>query len=120
MKQILRYFQHTDGELLFPLLDLREANLRLQYERRLMEQNKLLGVLQQRAGIPGRLTTHCSRHTWATLAKRAGIQTEVISEGLGHSDIRTTYKYLASFERSTLDTVSDKVSAIVNIPGKIA
>ncbi len=120
MKQILRYFHNKDSELLFPVLDLRKADLRVQYQSKLSQQNKLLRVLQQRAGIQGRLTTHCSRHTWATLAKRAGILTEVISEGLGHSDIRTTYKYLASFDRATLDTVSDKVSAIVKIPRKTA
>lgn len=52
--------------------------------------------------IPG-LTFYTARHTYATSLKRRGVATEVISEALGHADLRTTDLYLKSFEDDVLD-----------------
>lgn len=47
----------------------------------------------------GKITTYTARHSFATVLKRAGANIAYISESLGHSDLRTTEHYLASFER---------------------
>lgn len=47
----------------------------------------------------GKISTYTARHSFATVLKRAGANISYISESLGHSDIRTTEHYLASFER---------------------
>ncbi|MCD8103079.1 MAG: tyrosine-type recombinase/integrase [Alistipes sp.] len=59
------------------------------------------------------ISTHVARHTWATLAKRMGYNISLISEGLGHHDIKVTSIYLASFERSALDEISTAMSRAV-------
>ena len=55
------------------------------------------------------LTSYVARHTWASLAKKMGYSTEIISEGLGHKDIKTTQIYLESFENKVLDDANEKI-----------
>lgn len=50
-----------------------------------------------------RLITYCSRHTYATVLKRSGVNTSIISESLGHSSEKITQIYLDSFENSQID-----------------
>ena len=60
--------------------------------------NKRLKVIGAAVGIDG-LTTYTARHSYATVLKRSGANIAFISESLGHSDLRTTENYLASFEQ---------------------
>lgn len=52
--------------------------------------------------IPG-LSFYTARHTYADGLKKAGVPLAVISEALGHADIRTTDAYLKGFGDSVLD-----------------
>lgn len=54
------------------------------------------------------LSMYFARHSYATAAKRAGISTELISELMGHSDLKTTQMYLSSFDNRILDD-ADKI-----------
>lgn len=45
------------------------------------------------------ISTYSARHSYATVLKRSGANIAFISESLGHSDLRTTENYLASFEK---------------------
>ena len=45
------------------------------------------------------ITTCVARHSFATVLKRSGANISYISESLGHSDLKTTETYLASFEK---------------------
>lgn len=63
------------------------------------------------------LSTHVSRHSWATIARRERVPLVVISEGLGHTSEKTTAVYLASFDRKVLDRAAQKVSAAVKTTG---
>jgi integrase len=47
------------------------------------------------------VTTYVARHCYATILKQKGAPLTFISESLGHSDIRTTESYLASFDLET-------------------
>ena len=58
------------------------------------------------------ITTHMSRHSWATQAKEAGAPIAVISEGLGHTSEKTTRIYLKEFDRSVVDAVNEKVTML--------
>lgn len=63
-----------------------------------------LRAIAERIGVPSAgLTLYVARHTYATSLKKEGVSTAVISEALGHSDLRTTEIYLASFDREVLD-----------------
>lgn len=52
--------------------------------------------------VPG-LSFYTARHSYADILKKAGVSVEVISEALGHADIRTTDAYLKGFGDSVLD-----------------
>jgi integrase/recombinase XerD len=57
------------------------------------------------------LTTYVARHSWATIAKKSGISTAIIGEGLGHGDSKTTETYLDEFEEDILDDANDLIVA---------
>jgi site-specific recombinase XerD len=54
--------------------------------------------------IDENLTTYVARHSAATVLKRKGVSTSVISELLGHETEEITQTYLDSFESTILDT----------------
>ena len=45
------------------------------------------------------LNIHAARHSFATVLKRSGTNISYISESLGHSNLKVTENYLASFEQ---------------------
>ncbi|MBN2638740.1 MAG: site-specific integrase [Bacteroidales bacterium] len=110
---ISRYNDLSDPEsFLFPIIKEEHKspyqsynNGRSLVNNKLKEIGKLLGL-----NVP--LTTYVSRHSWATIAKRSGIPTAIISEGLGHETERTTQIYLDSFENQVLDDANDLITNI--------
>lgn len=100
---------------LFPVI--RHANKphRIQYENGLRLQNRQLKKLAAYAPLELRwgLTTHVSRHSWATTGKMQNLPLSVISEGLGHSSEKMTYTYLASFDSSTIDKASECIAQAI-------
>lgn len=115
MRSILDYFgsQTQGSKYVFPIIADEKANRRLQYETALHAQNRRLKQLSKLAGIEKNISTHVARHSWATIAKNEKLPLWVISEGLGHSNEKTTYTYLASFDRSIIDKASDRISRAV-------
>jgi len=73
--------------------------------------NERLRIIAKDAGIEGTFTTYYIRHSWATIAKYMGISTALISEGLGHSSIKTTEIYLKDFDDKVLDDANEKIVA---------
>lgn len=65
--------------------------------------NKHLKAIGELAKIDTALTTYVARHTYATVLKRSGVNTSIISESLGHSSEKVTQIYLDSFENSQID-----------------
>ncbi|MDA3956115.1 tyrosine-type recombinase/integrase [Oceanispirochaeta sp.] len=47
-----------------------------------------------KAGLSGRITCHCLRHSLATHLLEAGVDVKSIKELLGHSNVQTTMVYL--------------------------
>lgn len=62
-----------------------------------------LKKIAKKANIEANLTTYVARHTYATVLKRSGVNTSIISESLGHSSEKVTQIYLDSFENSQID-----------------
>ena len=60
--------------------------------------NKHMKKISDNLGLPG-ISTYTARHSFASVLKRSGANIAYISESLGHSDLKTTENYLASFER---------------------
>lgn len=112
----------------FPIIKRYGNHERLQYESALRLYNKHLKQLAricfhsrpynyQWSAIHCHLSSHMARHTWATLAKKAGIPLIVISEALGHTSEKTTAIYLDSLDRSFLDHANKKVIQSIKSAG---
>ena len=116
LKAIIRYFAERtkDSPYVFPIIDDRKANPRLQYENFLRKQNTLLKELARLAKISKPVSTHWARHSWATIAKKNGAPTAHISEGLGHRDEKTTRIYLDSFGTPAIDKVCRLVNRAIS------
>lgn len=69
-------------------------------------QNRRLDETGNKLELSLPLTSYVARHSWATIAKRSGVPTAVISEGLGHTTENTTQVYLDSFENEVLDAAN--------------
>jgi len=103
---------HT--QYIFPIIKKTNISERLQYESALSIQNKRLKKLAKACDINKILTTHVARHSWASIAKMENLPLAVISEGLGHTSIKTTSIYLAPFNRKILEQANKKVTQLIN------
>lgn len=117
LQQLISSFakEVKNSPYLFPIIRDNHKSKRLYYESGLRQQNKYLKTLAAKAGITSSLSTHVSRHSWATMAKKENLPIWVISESLGHCNEKTTYTYLASLDRSALDRANEIVSATIDM-----
>jgi integrase len=106
---ILDYYKASvpfETEFVFPILNETHASAKsknYRIKKILKRTNYDLKEIAKLAGLDVALTTYVARHSWATILKKNGFSTSVISEGLGHTTEKTTQIYLDSFENETLD-----------------
>ena len=60
-------------------------------------------VLASELEIEANMTTYVARHSFATILKNSGVNISLISEMLGHTDLKTTQIYLDSFDNKQMD-----------------
>lgn len=94
---------------IFPHLN---TNMTPERERAVYQQltktmNKYTKQIGSELGINKKLTSYVARHSFATVLKRSGTQTEMISELLGHSSKEVTENYLDSFETDQIQEQTD-------------
>jgi len=93
---------------LFPILDNRVHITPIQKfnrVRKLCRQiNKELHHLAHELGIKEDVTTYVARHSFATVLKKSGVNIGIISQALGHQDIKTTQIYLSKFDDEQVDS----------------
>ena len=103
---IIDKYKNVDSTHIFPILstfhetDIQQAN---RINKVLHIINKSLREIGEELNLPINLTTYVARHTFATVLKRSGVNTSIISESLGHSSEKITQIYLDSFENSQID-----------------
>ena len=99
-------FKNPDG-FIFPILSngLSETTIRNRLKDHLKKINKDMKIICKWLEIPGaeQISYYWSRHSYATVLKRDGVQTAKISEALGHSSEAITQIYLDSFDSEFLD-----------------
>ncbi len=78
--------------------------------------NKILRRIANEKGLPIALSTYWDRHTYAQLSLESGASIELISQALGHSDLKTTRIYLKGFENEKLDNITDTILTKLNSP----
>ncbi|WP_231583477.1 site-specific integrase [Rufibacter radiotolerans] len=75
------------------------------------EINKYIKRIAIAVGIEKNISTYSARHSFSTVLKRAGAPIELISEALGHSNLKTTESYLDSFEDKVKRRYSSALTA---------
>lgn len=116
-RQILDYWKPITGKSLtnyiFPILDASKHITPTQIDNRVTkvigQVNKELKTIGIMAGIEVPLTTYVARHTFATVLKKSGVATAVISEAMGHKTEAITQTYLKSFENEILDNAAENL-----------
>ena len=109
--KILDYWRPITGgdpdNYIFPILDKQRHITPTQIDNRI---HKVLGRVNEDLKDIGKtlkfdipLTTYVARHTFATVLKRSGVKTSVISEAMGHETEAITQTYLDSFENDVVD-----------------
>lgn len=100
------YAKDSSSVYLFPILSALHKTEQMKLNRLhkvITKVNNALKQIGEELGLPIKLTTYVARHSFATVLKRAGVSTSIISESLGHSSEKTTQIYLDSFENSQID-----------------
>jgi integrase len=71
--------------------------------------NRYLKDIASAAKIGKRITTHTARHTFADIARQKTDNIYNLSKTLGHSSIKVTEAYLASFDQQAVDDTMDSM-----------
>lgn len=114
-KAIIEYFGTHPGttDYLFPILNssihINPKKKKSRIQSILKETNENLKIIANQLGIDEGLSTNYARHTWATVMRKKGFTTSMISEGLAHTSEKTTQIYLDSFGNSELDKASRSI-----------
>ena len=104
--ELIEKYKQSDNPYLFPILSKFHKTEQQKANRRhkvIIKVNKRLKEIGKELNIPIDLTTYVARHSFATVLKRSGVSTSIISESLGHSSEKVTQIYLDSFENSQID-----------------
>lgn len=114
IQDILDYFKKhkRNSGYVFPILfkdDLTPKQIANRKHKVLSRFNRDLKQLASLANIDKNLTSYVARHSFATILKNLGSSVEVISEMMGHSDVKITMNYLKDFENDILDNEMRKL-----------
>ena len=108
-----KYKKITGGkkdDYVFPILNKEKHITAQQIHNRIKKTTKIINSdlkeIAKLCKINFNLTTYVARHSYATIMKRSGISTSLISESLGHKSEKTTQVYLDRFENLILDEAS--------------
>lgn len=106
-QKIIDRWKLQNSEYLFPILNEKTHITAQQKFNRIHKYNghinKHLKEIAKLVQIEINLTTYVARHSFATVLKRSGVNTAIISESLGHSSEKVTQIYLDSFENKQID-----------------
>ena len=96
-----------EAEYLFPILHCKRHITPMQKSNRVHkichQVNTELRKFAQELGITSEVTTYVARHSFATILKKSGVNIGIISQALGHQDIKTTQIYLSKFDNEQVD-----------------
>ncbi|TXK45364.1 tyrosine-type recombinase/integrase [Pontibacter qinzhouensis] len=98
--------------LLEPELSAKKELAKVQHATKTI--NKYIKRVAAAVGIEKNVSTYTARHSFSTVLKRAGAPIELISESLGHSNLRTTESYLDSFEDDVKRQYTAQLTAFKN------
>lgn len=104
--ELIEKYHDDDNPHLFPILlayHKTEQQRLNRVHKAIVNVNKRLKKIGKELELPITLTTYVARHSHATILKKAGVATSIISESLGHSSEKVTQIYLDSFGNEQMD-----------------
>lgn len=104
--ELIEKYHDDDNPYLFPILKAYHKTEQQKFNRVhkiISNVNNRLKKIGKELEIPVTLTTYVARHSHATVLKKAGVATSIISESLGHSSEKITQVYLDSFGNEQMD-----------------
>jgi len=112
-KMILDFFEvgnKKNDEYIFPIIKHNNLDkIKNDITNNIKRTNKHLKATAKKLEITTNLTTYVSRHSWATIADKAGIDRRTISKGLGHADLQTTNIYIDDIVSSDDLAAADEI-----------
>ncbi|MHA3047139.1 tyrosine-type recombinase/integrase [Riemerella anatipestifer] len=113
-KDIIKKYQNkkiSNNDYVFPIIKHNSAvEQKKDIENFIRFINQHIKKLAKDNGITTDLSTYWARHTFSTLALNNGASIELISESLGHSDIKTTKHYLNGFDDESKIQIISKIT----------
>ncbi len=113
LNRLLLWFKENTtliGKYLLPIvsIDYNGEKLYEHQRRRLAKYNNNLKNLAEEFELPEKLTSYVSRHSMAMTLQEDGTPREIISQIMGHRDLKTTNTYLDSFSNSLIENITNK------------
>jgi integrase len=112
---VAHWRDNNEGPFLFPYLEAGDEDDPVHLRKRISVWNQManrsLKELAKQADIddPDEVTMHVARHSFGDLARKKSGDVHAVSQALGHSDIKTTERYLASFDNDAVDNLTDEM-----------
>ncbi len=104
--ELIHRYSDSDNPYLFPILSpfhITEQQKANRIHKVISKVNENLKRIGKELDLSLSLTTYVARHSFATVLKRSGVSTSIISESLGHSSERVTQFYLDSFDNEQMN-----------------
>lgn len=101
----------SSGTLIFDIIrrDMSAENKQKAIKNFTRSVNQGLKKLAKKVGIDENISTYYARHSFSTNAIRSGASMELVSEQLGHSNLKTTQNYFSGFEDDSIEDLTKKL-----------
>jgi integrase len=111
---ILDKYKNKDDTFIFPFFSERYDYSDLMFLHKQISSkttmfNRYLKDIATAAKITKKITTHTARHSFADIARQKTDNIYNLSKTLGHSSLKVTEAYLASFDEKAVDDTLDSI-----------
>lgn len=114
VQEILDYYKELNPNSIyvFPIM-LNPSPSPMYIENRkkkiLQRFNSDLKIIAAKVGVTTKVTSYVARHSFSMTLKELGVQTDLISQSLGHSNLQITQTYLKDFGVDVIDEANKKL-----------
>ena len=110
VRALIDKYADAESDYLFPFLrENRRGEGEVSEKSALRRLNRGLEQVGKELGITQILTTYVARHTWASMVESCGMNTAVISQGLGHGSERVTRIYMKGMPSLVIDKANEEM-----------
>ena len=109
MQKLIKKYDTSQSEFLLPIINPQKGDERTQYQNATSLINRKLKRIGKMVGLQIPLTMYVARHSWASVAKDKNIPLSIISDGMGHTSVKTTQIYLTSIDSAIIDNANSSI-----------